>query len=345
MRESEIELVLGRARGYLHAIPGAVSGAGGHNQTFTVACALVHGFGLPEYEALALLHEYNQRCEPPWSERELEHKIKSALSANQAKPRGHLLGSASYRFERPAFSCLPTFKRPSGPKIDPATATENFLKGFRCDEVDLWEASPISPPDDWTQDALAVLPFLHESGELLNFVTDYTTATEKDGTLKAKPKGLGETGDRDALIARWRNDGLPQSEAGGWLRMNPLDGRGVTDANVSAFRYALVECDSVPLELQLPLLAKLPLPIAAILTSGGRSLHAWVRVGAEDLDDYRRTVGRMLALLGKFGVDTTNKNPSRLSRLPGVLRRIGAAGDGRQRLLFLNPDPQQRPIL
>jgi hypothetical protein len=44
-------------------------------------------------------------------------------------------------------------------------------------------------------------------------------------------------------------------------------------------------------------------------------------------------------------VDTKNKNPARLSRLPGVVRQIGANGDGRQRLFYLNPQPEQKAIL
>ncbi len=44
---------LERARKYLAAIPGAVSGQGGHDQTFSAACALVNGFALSEADALA----------------------------------------------------------------------------------------------------------------------------------------------------------------------------------------------------------------------------------------------------------------------------------------------------
>jgi len=127
--------------------------------------------------------------------------------------------------------------------------------------------------------------------------------------------------------------------------MNPVDGAGVTDSNVTAYRFALVECDSSPLDLQLSFFAKLALPVAAILASGGRSLHAWVKVDAQTAAEYQATVARLLALLARFGVDGKNKNPSRLSRLPGVMRTIGATGDGRQRLLYLNPAPQQKPIL
>ena len=317
-----------RARAYVAKISGAISGASGHNATFAVACKLV-GFKLSPVEAWPLLLEFNQRCQPRWNECELRHKLEDAF--RHARPRPEF-DVSPWRF-----SSQTTVKA----KIDPATATENFLNGFDCDDVALWEFSPIRPPDDWTKDALALLEFLFEPGEQINFVSAFTVA--KDG--KAEPKGKGETMERDALLARWRKEGMPRSDAGGWLRMNPLDGHGVADANVTAFRFALVEADAVPLGLQMPLLTKLPLPIAAILTSGGRSLHAWVKVDAENLLDYRHTVARMLALLAKFGVDGRNKNPSRLSRLPGVVRRIGATGDGRQRLLYLKPNPKQEAVL
>jgi hypothetical protein len=127
--------------------------------------------------------------------------------------------------------------------------------------------------------------------------------------------------------------------------MNPVDGNGIADANVTAFRFALVESDTLSLDLQLALFARLPVPVAAILSSGGCSYHAWVRVDAENLGEYRQTVSRLLGLVARFGVDEKNKNPSRLSRLPGAKRVIGAAGDGIQRLLYLNPEPEQRRIL
>jgi hypothetical protein len=314
---------LDRARAYVAKIPGAISGASGHDQTFAVACALVK-FGLSPTDAWHLLLKYNGRCVPPWTERELQHKLKDALQ------RAHPGFPGVHRLPRLAVS---------RPLVDAAMAAESFLNGFRADEVEVWEASPIRPPDDWTQDALCLIEALYGPGEQINFVTAHTLCTKKDGTIKANPKGNGETVERDALLGRWRKAGMPHSDAGGWLRMNPLDGQGVSDLNVTGFRFALLECDTVPAELQLSLLAQLPLPIAAILTSGGRSLHSWVKVDAETAEDYAETVGRMLTLLARFGVDEKNKNPSRLSRLPGVVRRLGAEGDGRQRLLYLDPAP------
>ncbi|MDP0497953.1 MAG: hypothetical protein Q7Q73_17260 [Verrucomicrobiota bacterium JB024] len=80
-----------QARRYLEKCPPATSGQGGHNQTFKVACALVHGFALEREEALELLRGYNHRCQPPWSEKELAHKIDDAMKVESTHPSGYLL--------------------------------------------------------------------------------------------------------------------------------------------------------------------------------------------------------------------------------------------------------------
>ena len=77
---------------YLDATPAAVSGHGGHDQTFKVACSLYNGWALSQDETLAWLALYNERCQPPWSEHELCHKAAQAAKVEHKKPRGHLLG-------------------------------------------------------------------------------------------------------------------------------------------------------------------------------------------------------------------------------------------------------------
>ena len=77
-RASGVGDVATRARAYLAAIPGAVSGQNGHATTFKAAQALVRGFMLDAETAYQLLAEWNRTCSPPWRERELRHKIKSA---------------------------------------------------------------------------------------------------------------------------------------------------------------------------------------------------------------------------------------------------------------------------
>ncbi len=90
-----------RARRYVATIPGAVSGQSGHNVTFHVACVLVIGFALSQNQAFAIMAEWNAKCEPPWTEKELLHKIKGA--SEQPGERGILIGLqdsqiAAYKF-------------------------------------------------------------------------------------------------------------------------------------------------------------------------------------------------------------------------------------------------------
>jgi hypothetical protein len=80
-----------RAVAYLNAMPPSVSGQGGHNAAYAAATAMVHGFGLaPEHALAFLLAHYNPRCQPPWSEGELRHKVDDAVSKPHDRPLGWL---------------------------------------------------------------------------------------------------------------------------------------------------------------------------------------------------------------------------------------------------------------
>ena len=70
--------VVERARRYLARIDPAIAGQHGDAQTFRVCCRIVRGFALSDEEALDVLSEWNFRCKPPWSERELRDKIARA---------------------------------------------------------------------------------------------------------------------------------------------------------------------------------------------------------------------------------------------------------------------------
>jgi hypothetical protein len=67
-----------RARRYLAALPPAIAGSHGDVHTFRVCCRVVRGFALDDEQALELLQEWNTRCQPPWTDRELAQKIMSA---------------------------------------------------------------------------------------------------------------------------------------------------------------------------------------------------------------------------------------------------------------------------
>ncbi|MFN9132653.1 MAG: bifunctional DNA primase/polymerase, partial [Phycisphaerales bacterium] len=85
------DAVLRRAAAYLDRIPPAISGSGGHSQTYTAATAMVHGFALDPEAAFSLLWDrYNPRCDPPWSEKELRHKVTDAANKPHDRPLGWL---------------------------------------------------------------------------------------------------------------------------------------------------------------------------------------------------------------------------------------------------------------
>lgn len=111
-------------------------------------------------------------------------------------------------------------------------------------------------------------------------------------------------------------------EAGAWIRFNPLDGTGNKNNNVVAFRHALVESDDLPVDEQLALIERLELPVACLVHSAGKSIHAIVRIDAPDYETYRERVAYLYKVCAENGlkVDTQNKNPSRLSRMPGIMR-------------------------
>lgn len=101
-----------RAAAYLRKIPGAVAGASGHTATFNAVAHTMIGFDLDASDTLRLITtDYNPRCDPPWSERELEHKIAS-VAAQCKRERGYLLtdrpriessaSAATYAPEAPA---------------------------------------------------------------------------------------------------------------------------------------------------------------------------------------------------------------------------------------------------
>ena len=91
------------ARAYIRKIPGAISGNGGHNVTFKVARVLVRDFALSEHDAMTLFQEWNETCEPPWSESELRHKLHDASKldnpvGSKLRPRDattHAVGNVS----------------------------------------------------------------------------------------------------------------------------------------------------------------------------------------------------------------------------------------------------------
>lgn len=177
------------------------------------------------------------------------------------------------------------------------------------------------------QMAVEYLKALFEPDDIVGYVHAALYDEKRDKWI---PANAGTWRKRDDIIkdlnrCRKLDDafGSMNDEAGAWIRINPLDGKGANDRNVTRFAYALAEADTMPIEDQKKLLINLKLPIAALVESGGKSVHAIVKIGASDEAEYKQRVAFLFSELAKrnFIVDTNNKNPSRLSRLPGAMRK------------------------
>lgn len=293
-----------RARAWLSRVPPSISGSGGHNSAFIAVTGLLNGFCLDESTALDLMREWNRSCQPPWSDRELYHKIKSSLSTPHSKPRGFLLNAST----APAQVDITRvrFNKPPEPEPIPIEHTDTaphtefaeFLRAAFCE------------------------------GEIISICNDLTP--------EGKPNSTGSFMTREAWLDRFANEGstlLANDSQGVFVRINPFQPNEYSgsDKSVSIYRHVLVEMDDMPKDKQNAILRQSRLPISVLIDSGGKSIHAWVRVDAADRTQWDERRDIVYNHLAGQGIDPKNKNPSRYSRLPGAYR----AGT-RQRLLATN---------
>jgi RecA-family ATPase len=191
------------------------------------------------------------------------------------------------------------------------------------------EGKEVTEPEEWDPEGQLVryLETLFEASENVGYVTESWFNEEKQKYLPTKGAWDRTAGELIQQLNKCNGDigsviGDYKHEAGAWIRFNPLDGKGVKNENVSDFRYALVESDDTEIEQQNAIIRELELPVACLVHSGGKSLHAIVRIDAADYNEYRKRVDYLYNVCRKNGlkIDTQNKNPSRLSRMPGIER-------------------------
>lgn len=264
---------------------------------------------------------------PPGKRRVSNREIEDAVSkaAREVTPIADQTSHARPFTRRPP--------PPPKPFDGPAYRRKLIDRSAGCTEAELWEASPCRidwEPGPW--DALAVLSKLYASSDVL-FV--------------------GGVYDRQVQTVQAIIDGILKGAAvPPHVIPNPLDGKAHEtssggkpsfrcDTAVKSFRFAVVEFDDLPKPDQIcfwfSVIVGGLLPVAALIDSGGKSIHAWLSVHLPDADAWQREIrdglyhpetGRMTLL----GADRACQNPSRLSRLPGHKR-----GEKWQRLLYLAP--------
>lgn len=292
------------ARAYLAKLPAAVSGQGGHPATYRAASILAHGFDLAWDDAWALLNEWNRsHCSPPWSERELRHKLNDAYVRPHDRPKGWLKGR-----ERSVGA--------NGRMVFDAKRIAETVLG----------ETPISTGD-----------FLLAAFKDDDFVCITNEAGQSDdGRFFPASKGIFLS--RSEWINKFFAPGangkshFEGTEQGAWVRINPFkpDDVSGTDSGISEWRHVLVEFDTRPKEEQISIFHQSNLPITALIDSGGKSVHAWVRVDAPDRATWEQRRDAVYEFLADYEPDPQNKNPSRWSRLGGVER-----GEKMQRVIAL----------
>lgn len=207
------------------------------------------------------------------------------------------------------------------------------------------DGKEIHEPKHWNpvQEIVRYLDTLFESDDIVAYATEsYAKTNEATGEVEKylPKKGAYDRTAGELIDELLRCDGKINEvlgdyneQAGAWVRFNPMDGKGVKNENVAQFRYALVESDNMDLEKQNAIVRELELPIATLVYSGSKSIHAVVRIEATNKEEYKKRVDYLYKICKKNGlnVDEQNKNPSRLSRLPGFMR-----GDKKQFIIDTN---------
>lgn len=196
-----------------------------------------------------------------------------------------------------------------------------------------------------------VLPEPIEGG-ILRILADCFQPDEFVSIAPAHEDEMGEIAPRSGVTltaAAWINrveakGGIEKifgTKLGLFMRINPMIKDGTKNADVTKFRHALVEfdCDKdgnpIPKAEQYQVILDSGMPVAVLIDSGNKSLHAWIRVDAPNADEYKRRVDIIWKYFEGRNLDRQNRNPSRLSRCPDGWRTV----DGevrRQSLLAMN---------
>lgn len=220
-------------------------------------------------------------------------------------------------------------------------AYRNGWKGGFCGDDDGWKPKKTDdapkPLDlEPVQQAIAQIEALFEPGEYVNVSVK---AKWSDKTHKWQPADGGVCYERDELIEKLQDEDFGgvlsgyDPEAGVWVCQNPTNGEGRGKDRTARWRHALVESDDIPVADQIRIMRELDLPITTLTMSGGKSVHALIRIDADGPNHYEERVQLLHELCNEAGlkVDPANKDSSRLSRLAGIRRR-----DQRQTLLYTN---------
>ena len=189
------------------------------------------------------------------------------------------------------------------------TQSMELLQNFKIDP----EALSIPwPAADWRKDLAKLLEVAFENDETIEFkISDTPNATAelvsnivgRDDAIKKIMKSLD--GQDGALICVNATKGGADATDESWR-----------------YRYAVIDNPKMSLAKQLAYYKALNLPCAALVNTGANSVQAWVKIGANDREEYDERIEFLFKTLDSqgFKIDSSNKSPSFMARMPGVLR-------------------------
>ena len=256
-------------------------------------------------------------------------------AAMSHKPHGEVVRAVRRAYQLTndfTFNPAPRIPKHEKAVADPywAECGRKYPEGMDPMEM-LWESSPIRIDWDPSEDAARLLGALYAPGEYV-----YVGGAREAGVI----------GRNIRTAADWLTHIKSGGKLGQFWMMNPLTGRpapkasedGYTlrgDGCIASHRFVLCEFDHISHAAQAGFWLNSKLPVAAVVDSGGESLHGWLRVDCADAATWIREIKEDLypRILEPLGADRQCKNPSRLSRCPGVMR-----GENWQKLLYLNPE-------
>ncbi len=257
--------------------------------------------------------------------------IQSSGGSSSAK-KLHSQMNRAYAFTGGSQATTTTIVQPATPKFDADLLGSFAAKAPGIDKTWLHSRSPV-PTKGIT--SASFLDQLYEPGEKVLVFTN----------LHSQGDQLFEIGKDNKALPKLTADGV-------WYLVNPVDGQTHpnprqddkpsrrSEESVTAWRYLVLESDVADPGEWLSCLVQLPLQISAIYTSGGKSIHALVRLDAESKQQWDTIRNQIKPILVPLGADEAAMTAVRLSRLPGAMR-----GLNQQELLYLNPSPTSKPII
>lgn len=306
---------------------------------------------------------FHAKCQAAWDAlmRDLYHHINALQRGNDAPASGH------------KSTALPT-----APKVRPAKvqSCDHALAAYHASQNPLKEvteemliaASPIPIPEDRTTHGALLIDSLYMEGEN---VLVFTTFTSQGQYLRTAGTGKTYRLSNRPDVKAVPSPRLPHSgNEGVWFLAAPVLGtwqpnphKKDKDGNImpgrrhtaccTRFPYLVLESDEIAPEVWLRSLTQLHEPIAAIYTSGGKSIHALIKVNCNTPEEFNALRSNYLHRLAPIGADPAAITAVRLTRLPGCLRRGAKDSSGAyreypeprtQRLLYLNPSPKREPL-